>query len=231
MPSRRGKLIVIDGSDGSGKATQTELLVKRLRREGRKVKTLDFPQYHGNLFGALIAECLRGEHGNFPELDPKIASTLYAADRFESKQKLERWLAAGNIVILDRYVSANQMHQGGKIRDARARAKFLQWLDDVEFGVFKIPRPDVIVYLSVPVAVSLELLKNKDQGKKKQYTQGRGDVVENDIRYLEASRRGAEAIVQKLNDWRRIECTDKKGTMRSRETIHEDVYSIVKRYV
>lgn len=223
---KKGKLIVIDGSDGSGKATQSRLLVERLKREKYKVATLDFPQYENNTFGKLLGECLSGERGDFRNLDPYIASTLYAVDRFESKEKIEAWLKRGYVVVLDRYVSSNQMHQGGKMRDSKKRAQFLTWLDHVEFALFKLPRPHVVLYLSVPVEISLTLLKSEDQKKKKQYTKGKADVVESDISYLKESRAGAEAIVRKLNNWVRISCT-KRSSLRSREDIHEDVYAEV----
>src|SRR5690606_12245312 len=153
----------------AGKATQTALLVKRLKREGHSVRTYDFPQYEDNFFGRLIGECLAGQHGDFPTLDPYIASVLYAADRFESKAKLERWLQEGRVVVLDRYVSANQIHQGGKTLDPKKRKRFLEWLDRMEFGVFGLPRPDLVLYLDVPYEVSQRLLAGKGLKDKKTY--------------------------------------------------------------
>lgn len=120
-----GKLIVIDGGDGAGKATQVSLLVKRLRDEGHKVETLDFPQYTQNHFGKLLRQCLDGKRGDFMAVDARIASTLYAADRFETKPRLEQWLQEDKIVVLDRYVSANMMHQGAKIDDPEKLEDFL----------------------------------------------------------------------------------------------------------
>ncbi len=110
---------MIDGIDGTGKATQAKLLVQRLRREGQKVQAIDFPNYYKNFFGKLLGNYLSGKYGDFAEVDPHVASVLYAADRFESSPQIERWLKEGNIVVADRYVSANQIHQGGKI-DGRA---------------------------------------------------------------------------------------------------------------
>jgi len=228
---KRGKLVVIDGSDGVGKATQAALLVKRLKKEGRKVATLDFPAYEENFFGSFVGECLRGDHGDFLHLDPYIASVLYAADRFESKAKIEKWLSQGYTVILDRYVSANQMHQGGKIRDARARRKFLTWLDEMEHGVFGLPRPDLIVYLHLPVLLSLVLLRNKEASKKKKYIKGKWDTVENDAKYLGNAQKSALAIIKssaKKAKWERVNC-EKGGEVLPREVIHESVYSIVKK--
>ena len=148
----KGKLIVIDGTDGSGKATQVELLAKALKKEGHKVQVVDFPEYYDNFFGKFIGHCLSEQYYNWLKVHPKIASVVYAADRFESKEKIEGFLKKGYVVIANRYVSANQIHQGGKIASAKKRAEFIKWLDEMEYKVFKIPRPDVTLYLSLPIA-------------------------------------------------------------------------------
>ncbi|HWQ60474.1 MAG TPA: hypothetical protein VN420_05030 [Candidatus Fimivivens sp.] len=228
MGKKTGRLIVIDGSDGSGKATQATLLLKRLQKEGYRARTLDFPRYETNLFGKLLGECLAGEHGDFATLDPRIASVLYAADRFESKGIIEKWLGEGCVVVLDRYVSSNQIHQGGKIQDAKRRRSFLEWLDRMEFGVFGLPRPDVIVHLHVPTDVSRRLLQEKGATEKKPYLRGgkKRDVVETNGKYLEDSRENALRLVRKQNDWRQVECT-RRGVLLSREEIAEQVFGIV----
>ena len=156
---KKAQLIVIDGGDNVGKATQADLLMRRLISEGMSVGKMDFPRYHQNTFGHLIKESLNGEHGDFMALDPKITATLYAADRFESKKELEEWMEEGRIIILDRYVSANMLHQGAKIDNPDEREEFLQWLDHVEYEVFGMPRPDLTIYLNVPPEKSAKLLE------------------------------------------------------------------------
>jgi len=118
--TKKGKLIVIDGTDGSGKATQVALLVKRLKKEGKTVKIVDFPEYYKNFFGAFIGHCLSEQYYKFLNVHPKIASVLYAADRWESSEELRNWLKKGHIVIANRYVSANQIHQAGKIKSVKS---------------------------------------------------------------------------------------------------------------
>lgn len=227
---KKGALIVLDGADGAGKATQTKLLMARLRKEGKPVKTLDFPQYTNNFFGGLIGECLAGEHGDFVNLDPYIASTLYAADRFESKKKIDKWLAQGYIVVLDRYVSANQIHQGGKITDARERKKFLGWLEKMEFGVYGLPKPNIIVYLDVPYEISKKLLVEKDAKAQKIYLRkGSKDQAEENESYLRKSRESAVKMVRQSNKWERVVCAQ-KGDLLTREIIHERIWDIVKKY-
>src|ERR1035437_3623176 len=163
----KGKLIVIDGTDGSGKATQVALLEKKLKKDGKTVKIVDFPEYYKNFFGAFIGHCLSEQYYNFLNVHPKIASVLYAADRYESSEEIRNWLKKGYIVIANRYVSANQIHQGGKIADAKKRASFMKWLNEMEYEVFKIPRTDITLYLSLPINIVLQLLKERDSSKMK----------------------------------------------------------------
>lgn len=225
---KKGKLIVIDGTDGTGKATQTALLVNRLKKAGVKVKAIDFPQYENNFFGELIGECLAGKYGvEYLKIDPHIISVLYAADRWESSKKIKEWLDKGYVVIADRYVSANQIHQGGKISDDKKRNEFLSWLDKMEHGVFKIPRPDAVVYMDLPIKTVLKLLESKEVLAKKKYLKGRTDLAESDRKHLEDSRRGGLKIVASLNNWHSVDCS-KDDWIMSREEIHEQVFSKIK---
>src|SRR3989344_3136842 len=166
---KRGKLIVIDGTDGSGKATQTELLIKHLQKEGHKVKVVDFPEYYSNFFGAFIGHCLSEQYYNFVKIHPKIASVLYAADRLESKDRIGKWLKDGYLVIANRYASANQIHQGGKIANTKKREAFIKWLAEMEYKVFKISRPDVVFYLNVPIPIVLKLIQERDSNNNRKY--------------------------------------------------------------
>ena len=225
---RGGKFIAIEAPDGCGKKTQTELLIKKFKKDGYKVRTIDFPQYYNNFFGKLIGECLAGKHGDFASLDPKIASALYAADRYESSKNIKKWLKDGCVVIADRYANSNQIHQGGKILDSRKRKEFLKWLDELEFGIFEIPRPDAIVFLNVPLKLSLELLKNKDNDKKKKYLKGKKDAHEDDPQHLLNAKRSALNLVKETNNWIDIKCA-KNGKLLGREEIAEMVWnSLVK---
>lgn len=227
MKMKKGKLIVIDGTDGSGKATQARLLALRLKKEGYRVKPFEFPQYEKNLFGNLIGRCQAGDYGDFVSIDPHIGSVLYAADRFESKPLIEKWLKAGYIVIMDRYVSANQIHQGGKIVNAKKRKVFLEWLERMEFGVFGLPRPDVILYLDVPLEISQKLLTLKGQKQKKVYLKGnKKDTLENNQKYLRDSRESALRLVKKQNKWSRVACAE-KGELLSREAVAKKIWEKV----
>ena len=226
----KGKLIVLDGADGVGKATQTALLVERLKKEGKKVHTLDFPQYEHNLMGKLIGECLAGKRGDFVHVDPYIGSVLYATDRYETRDKINMWLTSGHTVVLDRYVSANQIHQGGKVLVARERTQFLDWLDRLEYGVFGLPRAHLTLYLAMPLSHSLRLLEEKRAGQKKTYIATSTDTVEKDIAYLTNSRKSAESLMKTHKQWIKIDCTNKK-TILTREVIHAKIWDAVQTYI
>jgi len=221
-----GKIIVIDGADGAGKATHVGLLAERLRADGLAVETLDFPRYGSNVYGSLLRECLDGKRGDFLHTDAKIASTLYAVDRFESKPLIEQWLAAGKIVILDRYVSANMLHQGGKLRDLKEIEEFLTWLDRVEHGIFGLPRPDVILYLDVPLKVR-KRLKLEAIAANKHGANVRADQHEADDTHQEQAGIQAQHLIATKNNWRSINCSE-SGEIRTREAIHADIYSYIK---
>ncbi len=226
----KGKLIVIDGTDGSGKATQAQLLIKHLKKDGRKVKVVDFPDYYSNFFGAFIGHCLKEQYYNFVKVHPKIASVLYAADRFESKGTIEQWLKKGNIVVANRYASANQIHQGGKISNTKKREAFLAFLEEMEYKVFKIPKPDAVFYLNVPINVVLRLIKERNKNSKRTYLGNKKDVHEKDVKFLENSRKSALWLADKEKNWIKIDCMD-GSVLDSRENIHEKIYKNIKKII
>ena len=222
----KGKLIVIDGTDGSGKATQVDFLINRLKNDGYEVRMVDFPEYYKNFFGAFVGHCLSEQYYNFINIHPKIASVLYAADRFESKEKIEVWIKKGYIVIANRYVSANQIHQGGKISNIKKRQDFLRWLDDMEYRVFGIPRPNLVLYLSVPIPFVKKLLKDRNKNSSRAYLGKKKDVHEKDINFMSNSYKSAMWLAKDQANWCKIDCVV-KNKLRTREDIHEEVYKNV----
>ena len=226
--TKKGKLIVIDGTDGSGKATQATFLIKHLKQDGHKVKIIDFPEYYSNFFGKFIGHCLSEQYYNFVKVHPKIASVLYAADRFESSDKIKKWLKEGNIVVADRYASANQIHQGGKIANTKKRESFLNWLAEMEYEVFKIPKPDVVFFLSVPIPIVLKLMEERNKNNKRGYLGKKKDVHEKDVNFLENSRKSALWLAKTQKGWIKIECV-KNGILNTRENIHEEIYKNIKK--
>ncbi len=212
----KGKLIVIDGVDGSGKKTQAEMLIKRLKKLKKKVVLINFPQYN-DFFGKVIRRYLDGEFGGVDEVSGYLASILYAADRWRAKEKIEKYLNDGYIVIANRYTESNMAHQGAKIKSPSERKKFLQWLNEMEFKVFAIPRADQVIYLDVPVEISRELVDGR--GIKK-------DIHEENLDYLKKTRLEYLHLSQAKKTWHRINCV-KNNQILSRREIAEKIWQVL----
>lgn len=208
-----GKLIVFDGNDGSGKNTQAQRLRTELVRRGKGVMLIDFPGYNRTIFGRLLEEARMGKLGDFSKTDPYLASLPYALDRWASKKQIARALGRGEYVVCDRYTSANQIHQGGKIQDEGARIAFLEWIEKVEYEVLGIPIPDISIHLEVSVELSESNMSDKPR-----------DELEKNLDYLRNSHKTARWLTtQRPDSWITIRCGDGFGEMRSREVIHQDV--------
>ena len=156
-----GKLIVLEGIDGSGKGTQAKLLTERLAREGFETAAISFPQY-GKKSAGLIEEYLNGKYG---DVDPYAASLFYAVDRFDASVEIRKLLAEGRVVILDRYIDSNAGHQGAKISDPNARERFLKWLYDTEYRILGVPKPDIVLILKIEPKIAQSNVGKKDVRK------------------------------------------------------------------
>jgi dTMP kinase len=223
---KKGKLIVIDGTDGTGKQTQTKLLLERLLGDGKSAYSLDFPQYDKNIAGKLLYEALKeGKHGDFLAISPKIASVIYAFDRMESAPQINGWLDSGAVVILDRYVTSNQIHQGGKIADPEKRKEFIKWLEELEYTGAKLPRPDVVFYLDVPVDVSLRLIHERSER-----TGEKPDQAESSEQHLKESQERALSIMSEYPQVEIIDCSENRQ-IKSREAIHELIYQALQKHL
>ncbi|OGI78996.1 dTMP kinase [Candidatus Nomurabacteria bacterium RIFCSPHIGHO2_12_FULL_37_29] len=225
---KKGKLIVIDGADGSGKTTQTNLLIKHLRKDGEKVRFIHFPRYKENFFGKFIGHCLSEQYYNWVNIHPKIASVMYAADRWESKEEIKDSIKEGYVVVMDRYISANQIHQGGKIANLKKRESFIKWLAEMEYKVFKIPKPNLTIYLSLPIEIVLKLIKKRDYKGARAYLGSKKDVHEKDKNFLKNSIKSALWLAKTQKNWVKINCA-KDGVVDIRENIHNEIYKKIKK--
>jgi dTMP kinase len=222
----RGKLIVIDGLDGSGKGVQTKLLVERLRKEGYQIEMGDFPQY-GNWSAEFVEHYLRGEFGSAKEVTAKQASLFYALDRYAASFKIKKWLEEGKIVISNRYCSANKGHQVGKIKDLEDRKKMLAWINETEYNILKIPIPDKTLFLHMTPEIGQQLVDMKED---REYTQGKKrDIHEADLDHLKDAEDAYLFCLEHdgVENWQHIICFS-EDSPRTIESIHGDVYKIVK---
>jgi dTMP kinase len=180
---KKGIFIVIEGTDGSGKATQTKLLTGALKKAGYKLAQFDFPQYFKSS-SDFVKAYLQGRYGSIKEVSPHKASLLYALDRFEAAPDIKAALKAGKVVLANRYVGSNMGHQGAKIKSQEDRLKYFMWDMELEYGILEIPKPDVNVILRVPARIAQKLV-DKKRGKERFYTKGKKrDIHEASLSHL-----------------------------------------------
>ena len=222
-----GQLIIIEGGDGSGKATQTAKLLERLQAEGYKARSVSFPNYDSPA-AEPIKMYLRGDFGKeASSVNAYVASTLYAIDRFASfRQDWQRFYEDGGIIIADRYTTSNMVHQMIKYTDMEERKTFLHWLDLLEYDQYGLPRPDAVILLDMPLSLSEALLAER-MGKTGGNT---GDIHEQDRSHLIAVHDAYDMLVSTY-DWHRVHCENENDQLRTIDDIHEEVYGIVKQYI
>lgn len=221
---RRGKLIVIEGSDGSGKKTQSELLVNFLKERKLPVKYMDFPQYYPSFHGKTVAKFLRGEFGELNEVSPYLASLAYSLDRASVKEQMESFLEKGGLIVANRYATSNIAHQGAKFEDEKEKDKFMRWIDELEYKVHKIPREDIVVYLYVPWQIGVELSKKRGEGK---YLEGKEDIHEKDLKYRQEVEKMYLDLANKNKHWIKINCVE-NGVLLSINDVHNKVLEELK---
>jgi len=225
MKKKKGLLIVLDGTDGSGKATQTKILMGRLKKEGCKVEEIDFPRY-GKKSAALVEEYLNGEYGTAPKVGPYRASVFYACDRYAASAKIKQWLGEGRIVISNRYVTANMGHQGGKIKNRKERKKYFKWLYGLEYNIFSVPKPDINLILHVEASIAQKLALQK---RKHSYLKNnRADIHERDLKHLKNAEKVYIEIARTLPHISLIECME-NGNLMSKVDVGQLIWHKISR--
>lgn len=220
---RKGKLIVIDGGDGSGKATQTKMLLKHLSNKKIPNKFITFPRYKTSFHGKHVGRFLSGEFGGNNDVSPYLSSLAYALDRLTARDEIVQWLDDGNVVVADRYVSASLAHQGSKL-DGIKQKQFLDWLYRMEYKEHKLPKEDIVLFLYVPVVKAQNLLK-KSGGKGQ--VEGK-DIAESDLDHQRKSINLYKKLSNKYKHWQMISCVDKSGSLLSKEDIHQKILDTLK---
>lgn len=224
MEKRDYKIIVIEGVDSSGKATQSKILSDRLKNEGKAVISVEFPNYHSTS-SSVVKMYLAGDFGTDPsDVSPYAASTFFAVDRFASvRGEWKEYFDDGNIVIADRYTTSNMVHQASKLEDTKEKSEFLDWLYDFEYNVLSLPKPDLVIFLDMPVENARQLMKERankiDNSSVK-------DIHERNEGYLQKSYDNACFVAEKYG-WKRIKCAI-DGKVRSIDDIADEIYNAVK---
>ncbi len=223
-----GKLIVVDGTDGSGKTTQSKLLVKYLEKKNRPVKYIEFPRYYSSFHGKMVGRYLKGEFGGLREVNPYLASSFFALDRLTAKKELDDWLTGGCYVVANRYTSSNMGFQTARLAKEN-QEEFLNWLMEMEYKVHKLPKEDLVVILHVPVEVGQQLVDKKGN---REYVKGnKRDIHEEDLIFLKKVEQKYLDLIERFDHWVRIDCLDDNGNLLSKEEIHAKVIEVVERII
>lgn len=217
----RGKLIVFEGTDGAGKATQTRYMARRLEKEGVSFREIDFPRY-GSPFAEPAKLYLEGRLGDKPgDVSAYASSVLFAVDRFASyREDWGRAYEAGELILANRYTTSNAVHQASKL-EAGEREAYLTWLFDLEYRRLELPEPDLVIYLDLPTEISEQMLRRREAA-----THTQADIHERDEAYLRRCRESASEIVRALG-WKRVDCS-RDGSLRTPEDIHQEVWALVR---
>lgn len=227
MSKRKGKLIVIDGTDGSGKGTQTELLLKFLDKQKIKNKYIDFPRYYTSFHGQMVGRYLSGEFGGLDSASPYLTSLFYAMDRLTARDEIVDWLEEGNTVVANRYTTSSMAFQTARIEKPK-REEFLKWLYEMEYKEHKLPKEDLVIFLYVPVEISQKLIEQK---AKREYTKGKKkDINEANLAYQKEVLNLYLELAKKYPHWEVIKCTDSKGKLYSIEKVQGKILSALKRH-
>lgn len=220
-----GKFIVIEGLDGSGKSTQLTLLDTYLTSRDVSFRHVHFPRLDSAPFGKMIAEYLRGDFGSIDQVHPKLVALLFAGDRYDFAGTIREWLAEGHLVIADRYVNSNIAFQCAKYADAASKAALKEWIHEIEYGYFNIPKPDLSFFLDVPVAQAAHAITADDTRSTRSYLDGASDIHEADSDFQSRVYREYLELVDDENSLYAITCTDTQGTRLPPQDIHDTIVS------
>jgi len=218
LQEKKGKLIVIDGGDGSGKSTQSKLLLDYFKKNSLPIKYFDFPQYSLTFHGKTVAKFLKGEFGGIDQVSPYLASLAYALDRVSAKEPMLDFLKKGGYILANRYVPSNMAHQGAKFSDPKEKNKFLKWIFELEYKVHRLPKEDIMVYLHMPAEISGKLIF--DRGVKK-------DIHEQNLNHLKKTENMYLALCEKYKHWIKIDCVENNQLL-TPEIIHAKIIQQLK---
>ncbi len=225
------KFIVIEGLDGSGKSTQIRNLQSHFEQQKIPCEYLHFPRTHTPVFGELIARFLRGEFGRIDQVDPYLVALLYAGDRDEAAGEIRDWLTEKNLVLADRYVISNIAFQCAKIRDPKKREELMRWIFYTEYEYFKIPRPDISLFLDVPISFTERQLREERSGHERHYLKGKRDIHEDSLELQKKVRSVYLDVASSTGHLNIIDCSDKYGNILSPEDVFNNILDAIRSHL
>lgn len=224
LKNKKGKIIVLDGGDGSGKATQSSMLIDYLKNKSIHVKYVDFPRYYSSFHGKMVGRYLKGEFGGV-EVSPYLVSLAYAIDRAGTREEINNWLLKGGLVLANRYTPSSLAYMSAKIKKGKEREEFGKWLEELEYRIHRMPKEDILLYLDVPPKLGQKLVEQKAgrgymNGQKK-------DIHEANLEYLEEVEKVYLSLIKKKKNWVKINCV-KNGKLKTKTEIHREILKVLK---
>ncbi len=225
LKNRQGKLIVIDGGNGSGKTTQAKMLIDYFKKVKIPCHYYDFPQYYTSFHGETVAKFLRGDFGEIDKVSPYLSSLAFALDRVSVKKEMDDFLLKGGYIVSNRYVTSSMAHQGAKFTNETEKKEFLKWIYDLEYKVHKMPKEDLVIYLYVPWKIGIELSDKKINDQK--YLQGKKDIEEKNLKNRIESEKMYLEFSNKYRHWVKIDCLENNRLL-SPQIINQKIIKILK---
>jgi dTMP kinase len=223
--TNKGKFIVIEGTDGSGKTTQLKLLANFLKAKSVSHQILDFPQYD-SFWGKIIGKFLRGEFGELDEVSPYLIQPFYMLDQASKASDIEKWKSTGDIILANRYITSSMAHQTSKLPKGE-RETFLKWMTEAGYNRLKVAKEDLVIVLYIPVKTSMELAQNKNSKARKSYALLGREIAEEDYAHQKKSGDMYLELSRKYSHWRLINCINEKEELKSIEEIHDEIVKVL----
>lgn len=228
MKNLKGKFIVIDGTDGSGKTTQVSLLKDYLINQGLEVEVLDFPQYD-KPWGKMVARYLSGEFGEIDDVNPYIAQPYYMLDQASKADDIKKWLSEGKIVLSNRYITSSMIHQASKFELVEDQNKFLDWLEEYGYGELGVVKENLLIFLHVPTEISFQLANNTESRNRKSKHGMQNDIAEKNYKHQKDSCNMALRLCEEKDHWVKIECVE-EGNLLEISEIHSKLINTLVEY-
>lgn len=220
-------LIVLEGLDGAGKSTQIKRLREYLSQRGIESEYLHFPRFDAPIFGELIARFLRGEFGSLEQVDPYLVALLYAGDRADAAKGIQEWIKGGKAVVLDRYVYSNIGYQCAKLDSKEERDRLAEWILDLEYNYYSIPKPDLSIFLDVPFSFTERKLREQREGDDRNYLNGSKDIHEGSLTLQQRVREVYIRAAESDENMVIVSCDDGSGAMATPDVIFERIKEVI----
>lgn len=221
------RFLALEGIDGSGKSTQIKLLIEYLSNCNVPYKYIHFPRSGEGIFGKMVAKFLQGEYGPVDEVNPYLVALIYAGDRNDAKHIIKKWIRNNLLVIADRYVFSNIAFQCAKVKDIVSQKKLQEWIFFLEYSYYKIPKPDISIYLDVTIEFAERELKKTRVGRERQYLEGEKDIHESNLILQRKVKKEYLRLTTEYDDLIMVNCIGKDGAMMDQQTIHNKIIDIL----